>query len=479
MMDRLSLKQYHLIAVALFLAITALCNYRPSALLMSKVPCGYNEGWNAFHSNHLSQGESLYPHYDALISNNYPPLSFYLNSCLAMIIGDNVITGRIISLLSLLVVASMLGICAMEMGGRGTEAMVISSFFLASIAVFAGGYVGTADPQWLGHAAQLSGLYLLLKSRNKGWLFYLSIFIMVVSGFVKHSLIAMPLAVFLWLLVNDRAAFVRFLTVGLLVVCSFLLVFTMIHGLDFLRGLFLDCRAWKPYLFVSLIDYRFSKLMVFLMLGVLGFVLLPKSETSILLLLYFLLASLWGAYISGGIGVDWNALFDVVIASTLVGGAFLRHADRIECQNALKVRILSIAILLVFAVALAVPLPHQIVKARQFWKTRELQIETAAGDIRYLSDIHGPAMCEDLSLCYWAGKRFEVDYFSTGQKIRAGVIERQELTELIESRFFSVIQIEHSSGESSRFDAMVNRTISENYCIDRRSQYAGVFLIPK
>ena len=133
-----------------------------------------------------------------------------------------------------------------------------------------------ADPQWLGHTAQLSGLYLLMKSRNKGLLFYLSILMIVVSGFIKHNLIALPLAVFFWLLVNDRAAFVRFSTVGILTLCLFLFAFTMIHGLDFLRGLILDCREWSLYNIARQIDYRFNKLMVFLILGVSGFILLPK-----------------------------------------------------------------------------------------------------------------------------------------------------------------------------------------------------------
>ena len=30
----------------------------------------------------------------------------------------------------------------------------------------------------------------------------------------------------------------------------------------------------------------------------------------------------------------------------------------------------------------------------------------------------GPALCEMLSLCYWAGKRAEVDVFNLGQAYR-------------------------------------------------------------
>lgn len=476
--DRVSLNQYYVSVIVLFSAIIAVCYYQPIARLLSQVPIDTNEGWNAFHSNHLRKGEPLYPPYNALISNNYPPLSSYLNAGLATLLGDDLIAGRLISFLSLLIVAGMLGACIMEMGGRGAEAVMMSLFFLAFIAMFAKHYIGMADPQWLAHAAQLSGLYLLLKSRNRGSLFYLAIFMMVTSGFVKQNLIVLPLAVFLWLFVCDRAAIVRFSVAALSTACFFLFAFTMIHGLDFLRGLFLDYREWHLGTVAKEIDRRFNRLMAVMLLGVSGCVLLPKSGTFLLLLFYFMLACLWGAFIYGGIGVDVNALFDVVLAAVLIGGMLLRHADRMKSRNQSQAGRFSVLILAVLVVALAVSVPYEIVKAREFWKARELARASVAEDIRYLSDIHGPAMCESLALCYWAGKKFEANDFMTRQKIRVGVIERRKLTDLIESRYFSVIQINHDSGMSKRFDDMVNRAISDNYRIDRKSPYRGVFLVP-
>ncbi len=476
--NRVSLKQYYVVMIVLLSAIIALCYSQPVARLTDKVPIDPNEGWNAFHSNRLLKGEPLYPPYNALTSNNYPPLSFYLNAGLAAWLGDDLIAGRLVSFLSLLAVAAMLGTCIVEMGGRGAEAMVMSLFFLAFIAMFAKHYIGMADPQWLAHAVQLSGLYLLLKSRNRGSLFYLAIFIMVVSGFIKQNLIALPLAVFLWLFVSDRAASVRFLVAGLSAVCVFLFTFTMIHGLDFLRGLFLDYREWHLETVAKAIDRQFNKLLAVLMFGVAGSVLLPQTGTFVLLQFYFMLACLWGTFISGGSGVDVNALFDIIVASIMIGGMLLRHADRMECRTQSQAGRFSVLILAVLVVALAVSLPYEIVKVREFWKTRELATESVAEDIRYLSETRGAAMCESLALCYWAGKQFEANDFMTREKIRAGIIERWKLTDLIESRYFSVIQINHDSGKSKRFDEVVNRSIDANYHIDRQTRYSGVFLVP-
>jgi hypothetical protein len=36
-----------------------------------------------------------------------------------------------------------------------------------------------------------------------------------------------------------------------------------------------------------------------------------------------------------------------------------------------------------------------------------------ADDIAFIKAQPGPAMCEELALCYWAGKSFEVDFFMT------------------------------------------------------------------
>lgn len=87
-------------------------------------------------------------------------------------------------------------------------------------------------------------------------------------------------------------------------------------------------------------------------------------------------------------------------------------------------------------------------------------------------------MCESLALGYWSGKKFEANDFMTRVKIRAGVIERRKSLDLIESRYFSVIQINHDSGKSKQFDEVVNRSIDANYHIDRQTRYSGVFLVP-
>ena len=69
-----------------------------------RVPQNFNEGWNAYFARAAYAGPLYFP-YDAPVTNNYPPLSFYLIGGLALLGGDPIYIGRFISGVSLLVVA--------------------------------------------------------------------------------------------------------------------------------------------------------------------------------------------------------------------------------------------------------------------------------------------------------------------------------------------------------------------------------------
>jgi len=76
----------------------------PVARLPMRVPLNYNEGWNAYHAAQAMSGTPLYPPADSLLSNNYPPLSFYIVGIAGRVVGDNVIAGRLVAFASFLTV---------------------------------------------------------------------------------------------------------------------------------------------------------------------------------------------------------------------------------------------------------------------------------------------------------------------------------------------------------------------------------------
>ncbi len=50
----------------------------PLSMLFRTIPRNYNEGWNAFWAQATTHGQALYASAESLVSNNYPPLSFFI-----------------------------------------------------------------------------------------------------------------------------------------------------------------------------------------------------------------------------------------------------------------------------------------------------------------------------------------------------------------------------------------------------------------
>src|ERR1043166_288764 len=84
-----------------------LCMVRPM-LVFPTAWIGNSEGWNAGHVLRMLQGLPLYPPPDELVTNNYPPLYFYLMAGIKLLGGDLILAGRAICTLSLFASASNL-----------------------------------------------------------------------------------------------------------------------------------------------------------------------------------------------------------------------------------------------------------------------------------------------------------------------------------------------------------------------------------
>ena len=142
------------------------------------------------------------------------------------IVGDNIIAGRIVSLVAFLCVAAGIFQAARFMGCRALHAAFASLLFMAWLIVSTD-YVGMNDPQLFAHAIQIAGLLLVLRSTPNdiaaAALFALAIF-------VKHNLVTMPAAVGLWLLMTDRARARRFIGAGFAFLLSGLVLFRVLYG---------------------------------------------------------------------------------------------------------------------------------------------------------------------------------------------------------------------------------------------------------
>jgi hypothetical protein len=143
---------------------------KPILGIPATIPKNYNEGWNAFQAMHAFSDRPLYPNLKALTSNNYPPLSFYIVGSLGLLVGDNIIAGRIIAFVSLLIIATNIGLIVQRIGKSSLIALFSAFVFLAYMAGHHYEYIGMNDPQMLAHAIQLTGFLVFLTSNQTGGL---------------------------------------------------------------------------------------------------------------------------------------------------------------------------------------------------------------------------------------------------------------------------------------------------------------------
>lgn len=389
-----------------------------------------NEGWNAYHTTAAMSGAALYP--KGWFVNNYPPLSFYAVGALG---GDPVFTGRIVALLSLVFVAWAIVDAARRMGASAEAAVFGALWFAAGMLVFTD-YVAMDDPQLLGHAVMMAGLLLLLRDRPIA-----AALTMAVALFVKHNLIALPVAAAIWLAWSDRRAALRFAATGIAAGLVGLLLFRLAYGVN-LWSILNSPRSYSVAMMTSSVAHIAA--------WTFPAVFIASLSRSDFVRIYVVVAVLLGAALSGGAGVDMNVWFDALIAFALGVAPAL---DRLPW------RFSWIGLLLL----LLVP---------GFFSDRWDAPVDASSDIAFLRSHDGPAMCEELSLCYWAGKPAGVDVFNLGQRYVTGAESDEALVRAIGEGRFAAVQMDSLDDLTPR----VKAALQHAYRVDHEDD-DGIFLV--
>ena len=91
----------------------------------------YDEAWNAWQAQAAMGARALYPAKTALITNNYPPLSFYILGIAAKLTGlDLILVGRLASLAGLGASAGAVGVIVRQLGGSKAAAGLGAAWYL-------------------------------------------------------------------------------------------------------------------------------------------------------------------------------------------------------------------------------------------------------------------------------------------------------------------------------------------------------------
>jgi hypothetical protein len=519
----------YLIIVALVF-ITGSCLFEPVLTLPLTIAKDFNEGWNAFQTVSAMTDKSLYPDPSSFTANNYPPLSFYIIGGIGFLSHDYILTGRTVALLSLLVVGINIGITVRLLGAPLANAFLSGLLFLAFFSIKFRGFVAMNDPQLLAHALVTLGFIVFLLSNQNNFRLALSSLVMLAGGLVKHSVVPLPLAVTLWLVANDKKRFFIWALFGIVLSASSLATLWGFFGRDFFVDVFWYPRQYHVERALERAGTWTALFAPFLLTSCIG-AWLSQDRRSEIICIYVILSGAWGIFISGGTGVDINALFDLLIALSMAAGVALTALSKRFRLNKPQLAILVMVslTLAIFAgfphsigdaldllialfmtagialtalskrfgldkpkleilvmVSLALPIfaafPHSVAATLDSTQKMHRSQAVSESDIKYLSDHRGPAMCENLALCYWAGKNFEVDIFGLGQKVLAGAVDEARFAEAIEAKRFALIQLNSSNKrgepEAECLPQNLVARIRMNYGIDRISGVNGVFLTP-
>jgi hypothetical protein len=193
----------------------------------------------------------------------------------------------------------------------------------------------------------------------------------------------------------------------------------------------------------------------------------------VLVAIYEAISIAVGTCFLGGAGVDVNAMFDADIALALAAGlalsVLLRRSDAFAH---IAGRALVLASLLPLALwASAVP----GWRTWEFW-LRPMQDEAslAKSDIAFLRGHAGPAMCESLAFCYWAGKPAEVDVFNLDQQLVARARNPAPFLQLLDARHFAIVEIDDMRPFPLPPDAQ--KALLQSYRVDHAND-EGVFFV--
>jgi hypothetical protein len=276
---------------------------------------------------------------------------------------------------------------------------------------------------------------------------------------VKHNLVALPLAALIWLALTDRKAALRFAGWGIGFGVLGLVVFRLVYGVD----LWSELVSPRLYSFETLSD----NVAAWTIWGGAGMavmaalLLVRRNDRDVALCaLYAFVAVALGLVFAGGAGVDMNVWFDAAIALSLGIALALDRLPR-DLHKGLAAGAYVLA--LVCGLALN-------------WDGVTQRPASADPDVAFLKSRSGPALCEMLSLCYWAGKRAEVDMFNTGQAFAKGARSDAALIGEIEARRFTAMEFD--SLDDFALGPRVKRAVLANYRVDHEDD-GGVFLAPR
>ena len=467
-----------------FLALVAI----PLCSIPFHISRNYNEGWNAYFAQAAISGGVLYPSVDSMMINNYPPLSFYIIGAVGKLVGDNIVAGRMIAFLALMVIARNVFEFSRWLGADRMLAGLSMGVFLLGIYTLMPQYIALNDPGFLAHAFVTSaGLVFLRARESRLWQgMFFSALLMLMGGLIKHNTISLPLAFCAYTAFNDRRRLGVFLITSMVIGMIAGVVAYSIWGMAMLDGVLFHARQKSIQRSMSMLFYDLPFLLLYIAMTIIAW-LLRKDRQKFSFVLWYLVWSMFNAFwMFSGVGVNQNVMCDTIISLSLGTTIFIVAINDVANRfSTIHGKIKVFAVILVSVPWMATSL---LIYLNNPYITTLAQILDAPKWERLsetLARSKGPVACETLAICYWAHKPMEIDFFNYGQKLVTGSVYVNAPTGFlakISKKTYTYVVIERIPLDNSRLPRFLMEDLFRNYEPPKSSQLITrneLFLIPR
>jgi hypothetical protein len=427
------------ITLAVLLAFSLATLVYPVARALYRFEINVTEGWNVYNAQAAMQHRYLYSTKHGWNDCGYPFLSFYLIGYLSRFIRDYLFAGRLLSLVGFLLSCVLVGLIVKKLTGAWAPAVFAGVFSVGLFCSHMPSYVGMDDPQMLGHAFLLLGLWLYLLAPPSTMRIAGVASLFILGGNIKHNLLPAPISVLSDLFTTSLSKAVRFILFGIFFLALSIAVNMLVGGPFFISNVL----APQPYSLGKLRDTSlgfYSSLGLPLAISVFWSIWQFQNRQARVIAFYFFSSLLIDAALGGGAGVNTNTFFDNLFAMAIIMGA---------CLDALwKAPILSLGkggrwrflvpILLYSTVAMTfVPLAFHVPRMLSELPLRQ---KLFRAEVSFLAAQPGPAVCESLIRCYYAGKERVLYSFGIASLARLGKLNSNELVNQIAEKKYGAIQ---------------------------------------
>jgi hypothetical protein len=413
-----------------------------------------NEGWNAYHQDAAFGSRPLYPAVGELIVNNYPPLSFYVIGWIASWAGNALFVGRALSVAAIFGLGFVIAIIIRQFRGGAAAAAVGGLWFVATMAGPFDQFVGMDDPQLPGQLLMACALAWFLARDSRGLSAEPPIILMVVAGFWKHNIVAIPVTVLVWLILRDGRRAIRPCLVGLGGVLFGLVLCWAIYGDVFIANLFAPRKfaAWRMLLSLGRLQFVLPALVLWAV-----WAWRERSTRAAQFTALFIGIALVVHIVQwSGFSVVNNSQFDLVIATAIGLGLVYEYAKTITAAldwSTARSRTLVVAVIVIRLMANGHVEPALILFDPNYRRTVSEHTAIAYAQADQVASVPGLVACSIKLVCRMAGKPFVYDDFKVGQLLESGAMSADQLAEILNERRITYVDIDpRAGGDSIRRD---------------------------